>query len=64
MKEKIKKIMPYILIVIAVSLLTTVLVMSLQFYYQGQNIQEEQPQEMPNYELINESNLTEDDIMN
>ncbi len=65
MKAKIKKIIPYILILLAVIILGFVVSVILQFNFKGENIdlrEPEKPVEEKKYNFVNESLLEEDDI--
>ena len=67
MKRKIKKLIPYILIVLAITLLGIVISIVLQFTFKGQVIDlsdPETPFEEKTYELVNESDMTEEEITN
>ena len=65
MKTKLKKIVPYILIVLAVILLGIVISVVLQFTFKGEVISMEEPEppiSEQKYTLVNESKMDEQDI--
>ena len=67
MKAKFKKILPYILIVLAVILLGIVISVVLQFNFKGENIDLREPSKTEGekqYNLVNESTMNEDEINN
>ena len=65
MKAKFKKLLPYILIILAVIILGIVISVILQFNFRGENIDlrdPEKPVEEKTYNFINNSSLNEEEI--
>ena len=66
MKRKIKNLVPYILIVLAIILLGIVISVIFQFTFRGQVIDlsdPEAPFEEKKYELVNETDMSSDEIV-
>ena len=67
MKAKIKKIIPYILLVLAIIILGIVISVVLQFNFKGENVDLRdpgKPVEEKTYNLVNESLMSEEEISN